>query len=246
MTAFTISLISAAGGSGRSTLAACLADILRRRGRPVLAVDFDPQNALAMKLGIVPAPANGLAAAAVRGGAWQDSAQVNSDRVQLLPFGQLQPTELRQFENLLYDQPQWLAHRLGQLDLPAGTVVLIDTPRLPSIYASQAIAASRLRLAVLRADAAAYATLRLNASNTELLYMLNKVEATQRLQNDMRALLRHELGERLAPYPVHRDEAVVEAEAANRALIDYAVHSQAAHDLQGLAGWLEAKLEQRR
>jgi len=246
MTAFTISLISAAGGSGRSTLAACLADILRRRGRPVLAVDFDPQNALAMKLGIVPAPANGLAAAAVRGGAWQDSAQVNSDRVQLLPFGQLQPTELRQFEDLLYDQPQWLAQRLGQLDLPAGTVVLIDTPRLPSVFASQAIAASRLRLAVLRADAAAYATLRLNAGNTELLYMLNKVEATQRLQNDMRALLRHELGERLAPYPVHRDEAVAEAEAANRALIDYAVHSQAAHDLQGLASWLEAKLEQQR
>lgn len=211
----------------------------------MLAVDFDPQNTLALKLGIVPAPAEGLASAGLRGGNWVGTARTNSDRIQLLPFGRLSREELRRFESLLAEQPQWLAQRLSSLDLPADTAVLIDTPRLPSVYAEQAIAAARLQLAVLRADAASYAALRIFGvpGAAPLLYVLNKVEATHRLQNDVRALLRQDLGERLAPYPVHRDEAVPEAEAANRSLIDYAVHSQAAHDLQGLGGWLHARLE---
>lgn len=211
----------------------------------MLALDFDPQNSLALKLGVVPAPADGLASVALRGGAWQASARLNSDRVQLLPFGQLDRLERRRFETLLAEQPQWLSQRLAELDLPVDTAVLIDTPRLPSIYAEQACTAARLQLAVLRADAASYAALRLMGSPgpAPMLYLLNKVDATHRLQNDVRALLRQELGERLAPYPVHRDEAVPEAEAANRALVDYAVHSQAAHDLQGLGVWLHDALE---
>lgn len=214
----------------------------------MLVVDFDPQNALALKLGIVPAPAEGLASTALRGGNWVSTALSNSDRIQLLPFGRLPREELRRFEALLTEQPQWLAQRLASLDLSADTAVLIDTPRLPSVYAEQAIAAARLQLAVLRADAASYAALRIFGvpNGPPTLYVLNKVEATHRLQNDVRALLRQDLGEKLAPYPVHRDEAVPEAEAANRALIDYAVHSQAAHDLQGLGSWLHATLERMR
>lgn len=214
----------------------------------MLVVDFDPQNTLALKLGIVPAPAEGLASTGLRGGNWVSTALSNSDRIQLLPFGRLPREELRRFESLLAEQPQWLAQRLSSLDLPADAAVLIDTPRLPSVYAEQAIAAARLQLAVLRADAASYAALRIFGvpAGPPTLYVLNKVEATHRLQNDVRALLRQDLGEKLAPYPVHRDEAVPEAEAANRALIDYAVHSQAAHDLQGLGGWLHATLERMR
>jgi cellulose synthase operon protein YhjQ len=210
----------------------------------VLAVDFDPQNSLALKLGIVPAPAEGLASRGLLGGDWQATARTNSDRIQLLPFGRLDREGLRRFETLLAEQPRWLAQRLGALDLPPDAAVLIDTPRLPSVYADQAIAAAKVQLAILRADAASYAALRMFGApgSTPLLYVLNKVEATHRLQNDVRALLRQDLGERLAPYPVHRDESVPEAEAANRSLIDYAVHSQAAYDLQGLGNWLHAAL----
>ena len=49
---FVIAVIGAGGGVGRTTLTAALATACARRGRPVLAVDFDPQNLRGMHLGL--------------------------------------------------------------------------------------------------------------------------------------------------------------------------------------------------
>ena len=48
----TIAVVSTAGGTGRTTLSAALAVLLARRGRPVVALDFDPQNMLGAHLGL--------------------------------------------------------------------------------------------------------------------------------------------------------------------------------------------------
>lgn len=45
------------GGVGKTTIAGTLARLLARRGRPVLAVDFDPNPGLALTLGLPPSDA---------------------------------------------------------------------------------------------------------------------------------------------------------------------------------------------
>ncbi|MGH8504409.1 MAG: cellulose synthase operon protein YhjQ/BcsQ, partial [Stenotrophobium sp.] len=140
-----IALISASGGVGRTTLAANLAAVLAQRGRSVLAVDFDPQNLLGLHLGMLPESGEGLAASVLAGHAWQESGQRNSDGVRFLPYGQLDHAHEFQFMQKLADAGDgWLRARLAELDLPPETITLIDTPRLPSIHAQQALHAADL------------------------------------------------------------------------------------------------------
>ena len=47
-----ICFASPKGGVGKTTLAANIADALRRQGRRVLAMDFDPQNTLRLHFGV--------------------------------------------------------------------------------------------------------------------------------------------------------------------------------------------------
>ena len=44
-----ITVVSAKGGVGKTTLAANLASVLAARGRRVIALDLDPQNALRLR-----------------------------------------------------------------------------------------------------------------------------------------------------------------------------------------------------
>lgn len=240
------SFISANGGSGRSTLCAQLASLLSQRGREVLALDLDPRNALGLHLGLPLAETDGWARRAAAGVEWHEAAFRNSDGVRLLPFGELAAEPLSAFEDRLCGDPGWLQHQLQRLALPAHALVLIDTPRLPAPLARQAIAASNLLVNVMQADTAAYCSLtqlQRAAGGRPLLHVLNQVEGTRRLQADILQLMRRDLGTRLSPSPVHRDEAVAEALAANLALVAHAPHSQATHDLQGLASWLLQALD---
>ena len=239
------SLISTGGGSGRSTLCAQLASVLARRGREVLALDLDPGGTLGLQLGLPLSETDGWAARAAAGADWRDAAFRNSDGVSLLPFGELAADALGAFEDRLSRDPSWLRRQIEQLAFSPNALVLIDTPRLPSPLARQAIEASGLLLNVMRADTAAYCSLpRVHAvaAGRPLLHVLNQVEAMRPLQADLLQLMRRELGEQLSPGPVHRDEAVAESVAANLALSDHAPHSQATHDLQGLASWLLKRL----
>lgn len=232
-----VSLIAAAGGCGRSTLAAGLADALHRRGRSVLAVDLDPANALALHLGASAAPNAGIAHCE---GDWTATALSNSDGVRAVPFGAPALPALLRFERHLAEHPGWLREQLGRVALAADTIVLVDTPRLPSVLAVHAAAASDHVLAVLSAEPMAYATLdrleHLQPGHTH--FVVNAFEPQRPLQQDVLLLLRERLGARLWRELLHRDAGIAEAQARNRALPADAPYSQAAEDLQQLCARL--------
>jgi cellulose synthase operon protein YhjQ len=246
---FTIAIISANGGVGRTALTAHLASLVGRRNHPVLALDFDPNNLLGLHFGMSSTESDGLAKRAACGEPWQNAAFKNADNILFLPFGALAESERTAFGQQLASQPQWLSSQLALVDLPSAAIALIDTPRLPSIYAQQAISAADLVLAVVAADASCYAKLPslrdalMQAGKTDATgYVVNYADSSRRLHNDIVALMRHDLGPSLLPYFVHHDEAVPESLADNSSLADYAPHGQATHDLQGLANWLLAKV----
>lgn len=245
---YTIAIVSVNGGVGRTTIAANLAAMIARRGRPVLALDFDPQNALGLNLGLAPEETDGLARRMIDGGRWHEAAFQNSDQVRFLPYGATDESGRLAFEARITGESDWLPARLAEVDLPAETVIIADTPRLPSQVTSAVVAVADLVVGVMTADTQSYARLpvmrSLVADKAPMGFVLNQFDATRRLQNDVLALLRPELGDSLIPYMVHRDEAVPEAVASNRSLPEQSPQSQAAHDLQGLASWVLARIRQ--
>lgn len=69
----TIAITSGSGGVGRTTVTANLAAVLAQRGQRVLVVDFDPQNAQRLLLGMDPQQIEGLAREGVNAQAIFDS-----------------------------------------------------------------------------------------------------------------------------------------------------------------------------
>jgi cellulose synthase operon protein YhjQ len=238
----TIALVSTCGGAGRSTLAASLATLAARSGVWGLAVEFDPQNLLALHFGADTAPAEGLASRAARGQAWNTAALVASDGTLVLPFGTMDPPALVDWERRLIVEPDWLTARLDTLDRPADGWTFIDSPRGPSVLTRQAVRAADAVLLVLRADGASMALLEpalASFSEKLVLAVVNGFEPGRVLQSDIVAALFERLGDHLSPYPIHRDEAIPEAFARRMSPGDHAAHSQVVHDLHGLLRWIQ-------
>ncbi|SFF53144.1 cellulose synthase operon protein YhjQ [Fontimonas thermophila] len=202
----------------------------------MLAVDFDPANLLAQQLGAETQPAHGIATT----DDWTRTALANSEGVRVVPFGILDPSALLHFEQQLVTHANWLRSRLDEAALADDTVVLVDTPRLPSPLAWHAAATADHVLTVLVAEPVAYAALdRLPTPGAARAhYVVNAFEPQRTVQQDVLLLLRERLGVGLVRSVVHRDAAVAEALARNRALLDDAPYSQAAEDLQYLCSWL--------
>jgi cellulose synthase operon protein YhjQ len=238
----TIALVSPCGGTGRSTLAAALATLAARSGVWGLAIECDPQNLLALHFGADGAPAHGLASRASRGQVWNTAALAASDGTLVLPFGVMEPPALVDWERRLVAEPDWLAARLDTLARPPEGWTFIDTPRAPSVLTRQAIRASDASLLVLRADGASMGMLDsalAMLSDTLALVVVNAYEPGRVLQSDVLSALYERLGDKLSPYPVHRDEAIPEAFARRMSPEDHATHAQVNHDLHGLLRWIQ-------
>jgi len=238
----TIALVSTCGGAGRSTLAASLATLAARSGVWGLAVEFDPQNLLALHFGADAAPADGLASRAARGQPWNTAALAASDGTLVLPFGAMDPPALVDWERRLIVEPDWLSARLDTLARPDDGWTFIDSPRGPSVLTRQAVRAADAVLLVLRADGASMALLEPaleSLSDKLLLAVVNGFEPGRVLQADIVAALFERLGDHLSPYPIHRDEAIPEAFARRMSPGDHAAHAQVVHDLHGLLRWIQ-------
>lgn len=247
----SLAVVSLAGGVGRTTLTAALATLAARAGHAALAVDWDPQNLLALHFGLEAPPDEGLAANAAANKPWHTSALQSGDGALVLPFGGFTPAQLRHWFAETGSQRDWLARKLAQVELPAGASghawTFIDTPRAPSLRTEQALQAADSVLLVLRADPGALALLPqaleiAEATRLPLLAVINGFDASRPLQQGVRAALRARLGARLVPHVIHRDEAVPEAYAHLSPLHESAPHAQATHDLHGLLRWLEGRL----
>jgi cellulose synthase operon protein YhjQ len=245
----TIALVSTAGGTGRTTLCAALAVLLARRARQVVALDFDPQNLLGTHLGIDGFAPAGLAQALLdEADAWHAHTWRNAEGVLFVPYGAVSLAQSARCDARLAAEPQWLAQSLAQLDLPDDGVVLIDTARYPSQQADQAVRCADLVLCVSPPDPAACATLvaqldALRKGGANLRIIVNRLNPARDMQRDVLAMLSVALGDGLPlSQRVHLDGALPESFARGTWLFDDAPHSQASHDLQGLANWLDAWL----
>src|SRR5690606_6561268 len=125
-----IAVVSGKGGVGESTLVANLAVALQRAGRRVVALDLDPQNALHHHF--LPPQGEDFRDASLGvarlNDVFQDASMLTAAGVRLLPYGQVSEVRRQAFEHELAGDPLWLAEQLASLDLPEGTVVVIDTP----------------------------------------------------------------------------------------------------------------------
>lgn len=246
-----ITVVSAKGGVGKTTLAANLASVLAARNRRVIVLDLDPQNALRLHFGIPLDSIDGISRATLAGEPWQT---VMFDGVTVLPYGALLEDDRRRFEALVDADPAWLAHALDALALDANDIVIVDTPPGSSVYTRTALTAAHFALNVVLADAASYAAIpgmermvdayaapRQNFAGQG--YIVNQVDQSRQLSKDVLKVLRNMLGTKLFPGVIHLDEGVSESLACDTTLIHYDPLSQAAADLRACGEWLLAAID---
>lgn len=248
-----VSVIAAKGGVGKTTVTANLCIALAEAGRPVLAIDLDPQNALRFHLAEdIGATEAGLVDAASGARSWTQSMQRGRGGVVLLPFGTIDDERQVAFEGHLAAQPRFLADALASFQLPPDTVVFLDTPPGPSVYLQQALRVSNLNVVTVLADAGSFATLpivermvdkycRPRSDFVASTCVVNQVDPSRRLNRDVLQQLRTDLGSRLLGV-VHQDQAVCEALASATTVRRYAPHCQAADDFARCAAGLLERL----
>lgn len=241
-----VAIVSAKGGVGKTTLAANLSAALVRCGsEPVLALDLDPQNALALHFGVSPGEWNGLARASLERKPWSSACITRQTGLHVLPYGVVNEADRETLESQIDASDSWLVDQLNTLGLPEDAVVVLDTPPGPSSYLRQALTAADIVIVVVLADAASFATLPMMqrlvntycAPRPEFLgclFILNQLHSGRQLGKDIAAVMRADYGESLLGI-VHEDEAVREALAFEQYSLDYAPDSVATGDILACA-----------
>lgn len=241
----TIAITSTCGGVGKTTLVASLAVLLARRQLPVVVIELSTQNLLGTLLGLPDVPPEGLLVHALdQYGPWHGSTYRNDEGVIFVPFGTANVADSVAFDAVLADEPEWLARNLGKIDLPADGVALLDTTCLPDVKAMQAIHCADLVLCVTRPLPLANVSLTqyaqfMRQDSDRFRIVANGVSPAHPLHYEMLTMLRARVGaDILLPLRIHLDDSVPESYARGAYCFDIAPHSQASHDLQGLANWL--------
>ena len=250
-----LSIVSAKGGVGKTTLAANLALALGSgQAGSVVALDLDPQNALRHHLGVATNDVEGVGRATLEGRSWLSSLyQSGTPELFALPYGELNEGDRDAFEVHLSSHPDWLRDGLLAMGLGETDVVVIDTPPGPSLYLQQALRVAQFVLVVVHADAASYATM----SAMEVLiarycndrqnflgsaYLLNNVNVGSALSRDVIRVVRAGLGARVMPTVIHQDESVREALAFDKLVLQHSPHSEASNDIVQAARWIKDRL----
>lgn len=247
-------VVSAKGGVGKTTVTANLAAELTQIGYEVLVVDLDPQNALRLHFTMDITDNAGIGPATLAGQDWADVAQYDTNGMLYLPYGRFSEHERIRFEEILSQKNDWLKEGLRPFS-GSVRIVLIDTPPGPSVYLPHALRNAHWVIVVLLAQAGTYATLPSMISLIEeycstdngfqeATYIINRFNASHRLDVDVRDAMRAMVGGNMAPCEIHEDETVHEALASRRLVHDYDQHCRATHDIACLAGWVSQRVGQ--
>ena len=143
-----ISVVSAKGGVGKTTVTATLAHALARQGARVLVLDLDPQNALALHFGIHPNEQRGLSRATLAQQTLRSVVMESASGAFIVPYGIVNEDDRGRFERLVENRSDWLTNHIQSLGLPNDTLVLIDTPPGPSVYMKHALHCANLVVVV--------------------------------------------------------------------------------------------------
>lgn len=203
-----IVVLSAKGGVGKTTVAASLGRLLKRRAGRTVLLDLDPQNALLSHFNL-PRSTPGLNQARLHASTWGTHCVMTSAGIECLPFGPSNAADLRALDSLLATHPDWLAGQLADLKLGRDDLLVIDTPTGASPWLQQALAMADQVIGVTHANAASYLVLdTLQAWLSHLHpqachYLVNKVDPQNALSVDMAELFHRHLGNQwLAAIPL--------------------------------------------
>ncbi|MCI0752573.1 cellulose biosynthesis protein BcsQ [Teichococcus vastitatis] len=249
-----ILIASPKGGVGKTTLAANLADGFRRNGRPVLLLDLDPQNALRLHFGIPVQDVGGYLADRTACQDWRAHLRQVAPGLLLLPHGAVELRAALENALALEQDPSLLQAPLRDMLADPSVLVVADLPPGPSPALQVTAPLASLVLTVLQSEPISAAMLaevesgRFLGSGTlpalfagRLHFLLNGVDLQSRLSRSSAETMARHLGPRLVG-AVSRDEALAEALAYQRPLLDHAPQSAAAADLRQVTAAVEALL----
>ncbi|MGY2040959.1 cellulose biosynthesis protein BcsQ [Pseudomonas pergaminensis] len=244
-------VVSIKGGVGRSTLTAALASGLQRQGRPALALDLDPQNALRhhLCLGLdIP----GIGATSLLNEGWGNLPERGFAGCRLVTFGSTDHEQRKSLNRWLGQDAEWLGKRLGGLQLNGQDTVVIDVPAGNTPYLSQAMSVADAVLVVVQPDVASFGALaQMDAMLAPYLecekppkrfYVINQLDAAHRFSLDMAEVFKTRLGSALLG-TVHRDLSFSEAQAYGRDPLDPTVNSIGCQDVLALCRALLERLD---
>ena len=245
-----ISVVSAKGGVGRTTISANLCAVLRDQGHTVVALDLDQQNSLRLHFGDAPNNGRGIAQHSCAGIHWTDAIVQSKPGCFVLPFGQAGEIERSGFESQLSSNPLLISQQLQTLGLPMDTIVVIDTPSVPSVYLKQALSIANMVVVVSLLDAASYAVIprmvRLiehycltRDDFTDYLYVLNQLDRSRQLVCDVADIMASQYAQQEIAV-IHQDQSIPEALAFGQDAMKYAPASRAAYDFIDLANQIKA------
>jgi cellulose synthase operon protein YhjQ len=246
-----IAVIGAVGGAGATTVAAHLSVAFASQKRHTLTIDFCSENILRLHFGMAFDDSTGFAPNLLAEKEWCQAAYCSSGGLEFIPFGQLHnDQELDSLIERLRENPKWFRSQLVNLQLPPGTLVICDCPRMPAVLREQVIRAADLVLVVAAPEVISFAAVTRITDNVSrvqgspTLVVLNGFDSARQLDRDIAVLLRTEHKPIFSPVVIHRDESVREALACKQTVFDFAPSSQAAYDFLALATWLLARLGQ--
>lgn len=249
-----VTVMSAKGGVGKSTLSANLGFALHLLGHPVLVIDFDSQNSLRFHFSFNRLKHQGIAHTAEKDEPWRDLIEMTEAGIGFLSYGVCDEAQIQRFEDKLRDEPQWLQKKIAEIGLSKDTVVIIDTPPGSTVYLRHALLNSHVVVAVTLPDAGSYTTLpqlqyliETYCLSNPLLQdygiVINQVDQSKQLAKDMRTVILemfkdHLIGE------VHLDQSLSEALAYGESIFQYSPHSESAYDIKRCAEWIQRKLSE--
>lgn len=244
-------VVSVKGGVGRSTLAAAIASGLQRQGRPALALDLDPQNALRHHL-CLGLNMPGLGATSLLNEGWEALPERGFAGCRVVAFGSTDHAQQQSLNRWLGEEAEWLSKRLASLKLNGQDTVIIDVPAGNTVYLSQAMSVADAVLVVVQSDVASFSTLDQMDSllapylqgkkPPQRFYVINQLDAAHRFSLDMAEVFKTRLGGALLGR-VHRDPAFSEAQAYGRDPLDPTVNSIGSQDVHALCRALLERID---
>lgn len=248
----TIGVFAMKGGVGKTTLTANLAAALAEihPGRPVYAIDLDPQNTLHLHFSPTRPFIDGLCRLGLRGVPLSEMPVQDAFGVRCIPFGSSTEEEQDAFSTFLEAAPNWLVTQLQGLNLPKQSILVVDTPPGPNAFNRQLLKFADHVLSPTPPDAATYLTLseidrqiqEAQKANHKLQHsiVLNKTDSGDPLSRDITEILLNRFQDRCAPLLVHLDMAVPESLTVGQPVIKFDPHAQVSRDFRQMAHWLTA------